>query len=414
MSTSINKGVQDISFQYREEARARYFNKIVDRLLPAGIYSGGVLRVSGNVQVILQPVVNLIKPGNVNGNSEIDISVRVETTADQPISLASVGDPTQPEPLKPYIVLRYDWVDQESNYMDMLPVAFSDDPNEIRDDYLQPADLVVGKVLFEDDGFGGIRIVQVEADAFDYTRRTNAFLPDSTAAFTELRVQSSENDADNKVFVTQGTINTSTGRQDITGGDYPTATNISPTASLGRIDIVYVDEVGAILVIEGVPSVTPVAPAYENKKVLGEITRGPNRTDIIGTDIRQVNVTRQGTITALGFPIIDSGAFFVGNENIEDAFQQVGDAVYNQILGVSNPDWIKDYHIDWGIGVDQVSAVDMPIEDTGGLLTATDVENAIQELMTFAIAVDDDLTAHEGLEADTVTVHGINIVTEIV
>lgn len=414
MSTSINKGVQSLAFMYRQEARARYFNKIIDRLLPSGIYDGGVLRTSGDVQVILEPVVCLIKPGNVNGNNEIDISVRVETTANQPISLASVGDPTQPEPLKPYIVLRYDWVDQESNYMDMLPVAFSDDPNEIRDDYLQPADLIVGKVLFEDDGLGGIRIKAVEADAFDYTRRANAFVPDSTAAFTELRVQSSENDANNKVFVTQGTINTSTGRQDITGGDYPTAANISPTTSLGRIDIVYVDEAGAILVIEGVPAITPVAPAYENKKVLGEITRGPNRTDIIGTDIRQVNVTRQGTITALGFPIIDAGDYFVGNKNIEDAFQQVGQAVYDNILGPDNPNWIKDYHIDWGIGADQVSAVDMPIEDVSGDITATDVENALQELMALSIAIDQSLTDHELEEADTVTVHGINVVNEIV
>lgn len=412
MSTSINLGIQDLSFQYREEARAKYFNKIIDQLLPAGIYAGGALRVNGTVQVILEPIICLIKPGNIT-TTDIDISVRVETTVDQTISMAQTLDPTQPDTTKPYIVLRFDWADQENNYMDMLAVAFSDDPEEADDDFIKPNDLVVGKVLFEDDGLGGYRIVTVEANAFDYTRRDEAFIPDSTAAFNELRVQSSENDPSNKVFVTQGTINTSQGRQDITGGDYPTASNISPTTTLPRIDIVYVDENGDVLVEEGVPAASPEAPSYQNRKVIGEISREANRTDISGIDIRQVNVTRQGTIAAADFPIIDSGAYFVGNQNIEDAFQQVGQEVYDNIYGSGNPDWIKDFHIDWGTGADQVSAGDIPIEDALGLLTATEVESALAEIMQAANTNASNLSAHEALEADTTTVHGIDIVTEI-
>uniref|UniRef100_A0A6M3IVP1 Putative lectin/glucanase superfamily protein n=2 Tax=viral metagenome TaxID=1070528 RepID=A0A6M3IVP1_9ZZZZ len=41
---------------------------------------------------------------------------------------------------------------------------------------------------------------------------------------------------------------------------------------------------------------------------------------------------------------------------------------------------INDTHIDWGTGTNQVSAVDMPIADAGSLITATDVEAALQEV----------------------------------
>ncbi len=43
-------------------------------------------------------------------------------------------------------------------------------------------------------------------------------------------------------------------------------------------------------------------------------------------------------------------------------------------------DGIKDTHIDWGTGAGQVSAGDVPIADAGSLITATDVEGALQEI----------------------------------
>ena len=41
---------------------------------------------------------------------------------------------------------------------------------------------------------------------------------------------------------------------------------------------------------------------------------------------------------------------------------------------------VNDTHIDWGVGADQVSAIDMPIADLGGYFTGTEVETALQEL----------------------------------
>ncbi len=48
--------------------------------------------------------------------------------------------------------------------------------------------------------------------------------------------------------------------------------------------------------------------------------------------------------------------------------------------GGHTDDIIKDNHIDWGAGAGQVSAADVPIVDAGGLITATEIEAALQEL----------------------------------
>ena len=43
---------------------------------------------------------------------------------------------------------------------------------------------------------------------------------------------------------------------------------------------------------------------------------------------------------------------------------------------------VNDTHIDWGVGATQVSAVDLPIADAGTIITATEVEGALQENRT--------------------------------
>lgn len=47
-------------------------------------------------------------------------------------------------------------------------------------------------------------------------------------------------------------------------------------------------------------------------------------------------------------------------------------------------DAIGENQIDFGTGAEQVSAVDIPVLDAGGLFTATEVENALYQIMTAA------------------------------
>jgi len=48
---------------------------------------------------------------------------------------------------------------------------------------------------------------------------------------------------------------------------------------------------------------------------------------------------------------------------------------------------IKDQHIDFGTGANQVSAIDVPIADAGSLLDATEIENALQEIANARIPI---------------------------
>lgn len=423
MSTSVNKGNQVIVHKYREEARAKIFNRLLSDLLPLGIYSGLTLTRLNDTQVALAAGTVIIKSPTF---PTLNISPRIETTASQTVSLESSTNEGFCNTAKPYIVLRFYWSDQELNYMDMLPVGFSDDPDETDEDLILSTDIVVGKVLFEEEVVGSGDYVIRASNAFDYTRRGVSFISDAQQASVELRVSSSETNT-KKVYVSAGSINTSKGRMTVAGGDYPSASTITDTTTMGRWDLVYVDEDGAVKIVEGTPSADPEAPLYLNRKVIAEIHRGAGRTDIIGPDIHAVNVTRQGQINAANFPIEDAGNYYT-TKTIEAAFQEIYE-LYASILGGPgiSDDTVKDYHIDWGTASGQVSAVDVPIADALNVLAAANVEAALAEIAGSGrttetlknlgdaiVTVANALSTHEGLlVSDGDTPHDIEVVDEI-
>jgi len=51
-----------------------------------------------------------------------------------------------------------------------------------------------------------------------------------------------------------------------------------------------------------------------------------------------------------------------------------------EIMAIIGADGINDTYLDWGIGSNQISAVDIPIADAGSVITATEVETALQEV----------------------------------
>ena len=58
-----------------------------------------------------------------------------------------------------------------------------------------------------------------------------------------------------------------------------------------------------------------------------------------------------------------------------------GDVTGATVLTIG-ADKVNDTHIDWGTGANQVSAVDVPIADAGVIITATEIEGALQENRT--------------------------------
>lgn len=318
MSTSsINKGGQILTFDYRSLASSKLFNRSYSDLLPYGVYAGGRLTRVSDTSVGIDPLVCLIQSNEI---LDANISVRIETTTTQEVSVAASVGSLYCSTAKPYVVLRFGWADVEANYMDILAVAYSNASDETDPEKIWPTDIVLGKIQFQEVTAGNwiIRTTNI----FDYTRRAEVFIPSQSSVFNEYAVSTCETNV-RKVHVSSGVVNTSKGQFVSTGGDYPTAAVISDTAGMGRVDLVYVDDVGSIRIEEGVPDANPVAPLYMNRRVLAEIHRGPNRTSIEGTDIVIINDPgRQGTVSAEDFPIRDVLNYFA-TDTVEAALAQV-------------------------------------------------------------------------------------------
>jgi hypothetical protein len=108
----------------------------------------------------------------------------------------------------------------------------------------------------------------------------------------------------------------------------------------------------------------------------GDITATGNVT---GANLSGTNT---GDQDAAGVSIADSGAIITATD-VEGALQENRTAIdLNTAKVAVTTDGINDTHIDWGTGANQVSAVDVPIQDSGALITATEVEGALAENRT--------------------------------
>lgn len=124
-------------------------------------------------------------------------------------------------------------------------------------------------------------------------------------------------------------------------------------------------------------------------------------------------------VDAGDMPILDAGEYYTGS-SVEAALQEIGGGTtiqaFKTITGISEDvvadgkddtltlassggslsivgtaaddsinfdvatDGIDDTHIDWGTGANQVSAVDLPVADSGDYYSGTEVETALQEI----------------------------------
>lgn len=316
-SNNINMGQQCLIFDYRQEARAKGFNQAFCDILPYGLYTGGHLTRISDTVVNVGLLVCVIK-----SDEDDKVALRIETLEAQDISLStSVGSPYV-NPSRPFLVLRFGWQDVEINYMDMKAVEWSADPNESDPNKLHPFDIILGKVLFEETSAGSGQYIIAVQNPFDISRRQEVFIKETETVSGQFRVSVSEIDP-KKVFISGGKVNTSLGRFSLAGTEFPSE-GIPDTGVMGRTDLIVVNAKGVFQFIQGTPAASFPAPApkYQNYKVLAEIRRGTNRSDITGADIVQVtDATIRGPISAEDFPLTDSEDFLPANaKSIEDAF----------------------------------------------------------------------------------------------
>jgi len=240
---SINHGNQTISVQFFSAADAKVVNKRHNGVRQRGIYSGGYMSKVSDTVINVSPLI--VELGDV------DHQVRVETIADATV-VVSVGTP--------YLVLRWSYAESNTNYMDMLALAIGS---------ILPNDVIIGKCVYA----GSI------LNSFDYTQRLtpndfNLFLGIVPTVPESMRVR-----------VHAGRVNYGSSNKDVI--DQQSEILVTPGTDK-RIDVIYVDTDGSVKVYSGSVSAVPVAPDYNNKKVLAEITLTAGQISILKTDIKDV------------------------------------------------------------------------------------------------------------------------------
>jgi hypothetical protein len=362
---SINYGNQVIVWGYHQEACSKGFNQAFCDILPYGVYTGGHLTRLSNTNIQVSPLTCIIR-----SNEHDKVALRIETSEVQDLVI------NQNEP---YIVLRFGWADADNVFMDIRSVGWSSDPLEINENKLLPFDIILGKVQFTE--VSGTMVIDPN-NSFDLTRRKDVFLKEIENVYTQFQVSESEINP-KRVHVSGGRVNTSKGRFIVHGGEYPDF-DIPDTDARPRTDIIIVDVLGKIRLIQGTPAVNPVAPKYGTYKVIAEIRRGANRTNIRGSDIVQLmDASRRGQWVAEDFEIADIEDYLpVNAKNIETAFNYV----FHHSL-VMSPDDISVLakvlrkHIKFGItDPNDVYAGSLPVKDTTGLFIGTNVEAVLAEI----------------------------------
>jgi hypothetical protein len=421
---NVNFGNQVLVFSFHQEARAKGFNQGFCDILPYGVYTGGNLTRLNNNLIQIGELTTIIR-----SNEADRVALRIETTEIQELVV---------ERTKPYVILRFGWANSDNNFMDMRAVGWSTDPLEVDEDKLWPLDIILGRVQFIENPAGsGVYIVDPN-NPFDLSRRKDVFLKEAESVYSQFRVSASESNP-KRVYVSGGRVNTSKGRFVVSGGENPPS-DIPDTTTQARTDLIVVDASGQIQLIQGTPSASNPAPApkYGTYKVCAEIRRGPNRTDIKGSDIVQlVDASRRGQWLAEDFPIVDPENYLPSNsKNIESAFDYLFHHSY--VMSPDDPSVLAKVlrkHINFGTAdPDGVYAGSLPVKDTAGVFAGTDVEavlaeiagngrttenlkglaDALEALNGYAADIEADLEDHiaETIDDGNV-VHGLKIVTAL-
>ncbi len=242
-------GSQTISLKYQAPGDSQEINERFRTIRPTGIYSGGALSVVDATHASISPLICEIG----NGSHQ----VRVETTV--AVSVV-VGTGV------PYIILRWGYTGNTSDYMEILAVSNAS---------IQSTDLIVGKCSFVGGALNG----------FDYGDPT---YPRSVPNVQELWLKVIPTGAGNlKARVLPGWYQNHAGSTYVPFQD---TDSLVPPVSGNKIYLVYVNtETGAIAVdSSGSPGASPSAPPYNGRLVLAEITLASTDTAITASKIRDV------------------------------------------------------------------------------------------------------------------------------
>jgi hypothetical protein len=219
MSTAIDKGNQNVYFQYGDPLTGAEFDGKDLNVSALGIYSGAILSTIDNADVAVSPWTCIIGDGTntVTGRTTSSYTVpSVSSTANT-------------------IVLRWFYANQTNWYVDMLAVA----PASV-----QTNDLIVGVVNYS---VGGV------ITGYNYSTRSNPI------AFNKFMTVTPTSPASMKVVINGGwcTYGVST----LYVPTQLLSSSITAPVANPRIDVIYINTGGSVLVSTGTEAVSPV-PNY--------------------------------------------------------------------------------------------------------------------------------------------------------
>ena len=281
--SAVDKGSQNIYFDYKQALTGEGFNKVLFGMQSFGIYEGFELTRVNDTTVSVGPGVLYIR--DING----ELLTKVETTAsfEQTVSTAL-----------PYIVARFEWLNVENNFCDFLSVSWSTDrENEVLATKIQKYDIILGKCEF---------ISTVLQTTFDYSQTEYSYKNLEEGKPYEFKVVPVE--PNNKtVSISAGTAVINGNYVEFAGG---TSASLTDTTS-GRHDLIYIDVSGAIQIKYGVDAGSPVTPTFPTDgMVVAIVKRGSSRTTVRGTDIELIRPSRNSNTsiieTASGDWVLDS------------------------------------------------------------------------------------------------------------
>jgi hypothetical protein len=276
--SNTDHGSQTISHAYYEEITALNRNARFKGIIPVGIYSGGLLTKVSNIEITLSPMIAEIS----DGTSQIRVkTASAATINDSTLDSGTVSSST------PYIVLRWSYAAMVTNFVEIHAIASVSSAGA--------NDIIVGKVNFSGSVITG----------FDYSDRTftkshDMFL--KPEAYTGMYI-----------LLNAGVIHTNTGHVFVSTRVVGPFT--VPTSPNSRIDLVYINDSGSPTILQGVAAPSPVAPSYDGKLVVAEVTIVNGDTSITSSMINDVRsfltpkAAATSSITASQLAIYDSGWF---------------------------------------------------------------------------------------------------------
>jgi len=238
-----NFGNQIITVDFFAPADSAVVNRGFKDTRPLGIYDGGYLTVVNDTTVTIGASVSIVGDGSHQ--------IRVETQDAQNLTVSTTLE---------WVVFRWAYNGAAGNYMDMLALEEAD---------IQDYDIIVGLCNFTGSTLTG----------FDYTNRTR---PVTLEKVFEVEPTSPTS---MRVRVKGGNINF--GTETFTVVDQLSAVFTAPSTN-PRIDLVTISSAGTVVVVTGTQAASPVAPDYEGRSVLAEISLTTSTTEITMDEIKDV------------------------------------------------------------------------------------------------------------------------------